>query len=467
MPVEQYRFRVQTREDISVAPEDWGRTSGTGMDKQQPAAGTAADYLIASKRCEILGLEHLLGTGRLVVSISNLVHALQRERGTANLFVGSAGTRCGDALDEAISRSRERQERFLSRLRELDTGAASHAASSRLFNRIAHAVHGLDELDAVRDAIRQQSLAPETIIDGYSVLIQSLLAVVFEAADSAADPAISAVLVAMFHLMQGKEFAGQERAIGAAGFARSQFGERLTRRLQHLIDSQERCFEVFCAFADAESLQRWNDGAAHQASAELERLRRIALTSGGGANSVDDLSDAWFDEASRRIDAMKQVEDQLEFSLETLCSTTLDQARDDLRQQRTEIEALAEQPAPGGTFAVFLGADDRLGPDDGGTKRYTMAWGGEELGRSLLDLLQSQSRRLQAMGEELKGARTALAERKNIEKAKGLIMRHRRLTEEEAYRFLRQVAMSQNRRLADVAVDTITMSDVLSIPDKS
>ncbi|MCK8516873.1 nitrate- and nitrite sensing domain-containing protein [Methylonatrum kenyense] len=431
------------------------------MGKQQSVAGTAADYLIASRRCEILGLEHLLGTSRLVVSISNLVHVLQRERGTANLFTGSAGSRCGGALDEAMARSREREQRFRSRLRELDTGASSPASNSRLFNRIAHALRGLDALEAVRDAIRQQSLSPETIIEGYSALIQALLGVVFEAADSAADHAISAILVAMFHLMQGKEFAGQERGIGAAGFAQGEFGQRSRRRLQHLIDSQERCFEVFVGFADAESLRLWNDGGAHRASAELERLRRIALTSGTATANVDDLSEAWFDEASRRIDAMKLVEDQLERSLETLCSATLEQARDALSRQRTAIEALAAEPAPGGTFAVFLGSDERSTPDDGGTQRYTMEWGGEQLGRSLLELLQSQSRRLQAMGEELNGARAALAERKNIERAKGLIMRHRRLTEEEAYRFLREVAMSQSRRLADVAADTIAMADLL------
>lgn len=35
-----------------------------------------------------------------------------------------------------------------------------------------------------------------------------------EAADVAADPAVSRLLVALFNLMQGKEFAGQERADG-------------------------------------------------------------------------------------------------------------------------------------------------------------------------------------------------------------------------------------------------------------
>ena len=82
------------------------------MNKQSATGQTAADYLIASKRCEILGFEHLLETGRLVVSISNLVHGLQRERGTANLYVASQGARCGDALEESITVSRALQERF-------------------------------------------------------------------------------------------------------------------------------------------------------------------------------------------------------------------------------------------------------------------------------------------------------------------------------------------------------------------
>ena len=69
----------------------------------------------------------------------------------------------------------------------------------------------------------------------------------------------------------------------------------------------------------------------------------------------------------------------------------------------------------------------------------------------MLALVQAQARRLQSMTEELDTARTALDERKLIERAKGLLMVRHGVSEEAAYALLRQSAMHQGRRLADVA----------------
>ena len=76
-------------------------------------------------------------------------------------------------------------------------------------------------------------------------------------------------------------------------------------------------------------------------------------------------------------------------------------------------------------------------------------------------MVQEQSARIQAMSNELDTVRATLNERKVVERAKGLLMAHRQLTEEEAYKALRQMAMNQNRRLLEVAEAVLTMADVL------
>lgn len=418
---------------------------------------TAADYLIASKRCDIHDLEQLLGTGRLVVAVSNLIHALQRERGAANVYLASGGGRFARDLPGLRQAALKQERQFRERLARIDPGAGYMPGASRLYSRVAYAIQGLDELRTVREEVRCLRLDSESVVDGYSQLIHGLLAVVFEAADSAVDPDISRLLVAMFHLMQGKEFAGRERAIGAGAFARGDFGERLTERLRHLIENQERCFQIFASFADDRSLATWHRIGAAEASSEFERLRRMACTAAPGQSADPDRADRWFEEASRRIDGLKQVEDQLESSLEDLCARKLEAARDDLDSHEHHLEALAEKPDERAAFAVFF---------DGGSAAvdpatYTTDVARPQLGRSLVDLVQSQSVRLQRMSEELDQARTALAERKTVERAKGLVMEHRGMTEEEAYRFLRQVAMAQSRPLAEVASDTVAMVDLL------
>ena len=68
------------------------------------------------------------------------------------------------------------------------------------------------------------------------------------------------------------------------------------------------------------------------------------------------------------------------------------------------------------------------------------------------------------MKEELDAIRSTLNERKLIERAKGLLMAHRRLSEEQAHRVLQQLAMSQSRRLVDIAEAVLATSDVLADP---
>ena len=65
------------------------------------------------------------------------------------------------------------------------------------------------------------------------------------------------------------------------------------------------------------------------------------------------------------------------------------------------------------------------------------------------------------MSDELQTVRAALNERKLVERAKGLLMATRKLSEEDAHKMLRQTAMSQNRRLVDVAQTVLSMADYL------
>ena len=53
--------------------------------------------------------------------------------------------------------------------------------------------------------------------------------------------------------------------------------------------------------------------------------------------------------------------------------------------------------------------------------------------------------------DELAAAKEALESRKTIERAKGILMKSRGLSEDEAYSLLRKTAMNEKRKLADIA----------------
>lgn len=70
-----------------------------------------------------------------------------------------------------------------------------------------------------------------------------------------------------------------------------------------------------------------------------------------------------------------------------------------------------------------------------------------------------QDRRLR---EELRDVQTRLAERKVVERAKGILMRERGVAEDEAFRLMRKLAMDRNAKIIDVAQQIIDVSTLLS-----
>lgn len=423
---------------------------------------SAPGFLLAAKRCEIHGLEQLETTAELVGSIGRLVHVLQKERGASNVYLGSGGTRFAAQRLQIIAEGAAAEAAVRERLYRLDTDSGRMAGGARLFSRIAWVLHGLDALPALRERIAAQALSAAQVTAALSELIAGLLAVVFEAADTAADPAISRALVALFNFMQGKELAGQERATGAAAFAAGRAAAVHQQRLLHLIEAQERCFQVFAEFADAGALSRWRIQQSAGELAELERLRRVLCVAAAEGALDTDLADVWFDCCSRRLDAMRDIEDVLAAHLQQLCAAKLGEARADLQDHKSLVDTLASA-APGGAPPVAVFFERALAGAAGSGELLAADGLGPQLGRSLLDVLQAQARRLQAMSDELNAVRGALNERKVIERAKGLLMAHRGLSEDQAYKLLRQTAMSQNRRLVEVAEATLALADFLPV----
>ena len=81
--------------------------------------------------------------------------------------------------------------------------------------------------------------------------------------------------------------------------------------------------------------------------------------------------------------------------------------------------------------------------------------------RAVIDVAVARFSAHQALRAELAEMRSALSERKVVERAKGLLMQTRRMSEDEAYRALRRLAMDQGKRLAEVAESVIAMAKIL------
>lgn len=81
--------------------------------------------------------------------------------------------------------------------------------------------------------------------------------------------------------------------------------------------------------------------------------------------------------------------------------------------------------------------------------------------RPVLHLAVRRFAAFSRLQNELHEARSALAEREAVDKAKRLLMKKRCISEPDAYALLRAQAMRSNRRIVDIAEALLTAEDLL------
>lgn len=98
---------------------------------------------------------------------------------------------------------------------------------------------------------------------------------------------------------------------------------------------------------------------------------------------------------------------------------------------------------------------------DAGVSAYIVDGLKKERVKPILDMAVMRFRAFDRLRRELTDAKTALTERKVIERAKGILMKMRGLSEEEAFALLRQTAMNEKKKMADIAQSVVTAASLL------
>jgi|SRR5512138_1546250 response regulator NasT len=131
----------------------------------------------------------------------------------------------------------------------------------------------------------------------------------------------------------------------------------------------------------------------------------------------------------------------------------------DVLEQLFTVSRCARRP-----IAMFV---DRSDTDmieaavEAGVGAYVVDGLKKERVKAVLDMAVSRFNAFQKLREELDRARAELDERKVVERAKGILMKERGLSEEAAYGLLRKAAMNENRRVSEVAQSVLTAARLL------
>jgi two-component system, response regulator / RNA-binding antiterminator len=97
-----------------------------------------------------------------------------------------------------------------------------------------------------------------------------------------------------------------------------------------------------------------------------------------------------------------------------------------------------------------------------GVSAYVVDGLDEKRIKAIVDVAVARFDELQDLRDQLAQANSKLAERKLIERAKGLLMKSRSLDEEAAYAALRRTAMDRNLKLSEVAQRIVDAADLLN-----
>nr|WP_315244982.1 nitrate- and nitrite sensing domain-containing protein [uncultured Albidiferax sp.] len=416
------------------------------------AALSVSNLVLRAKQLEIDAVRQLASRAELVDAIGQLIQGLQRERGASSIYLASQAQRFADMRRKIVGEV----EPLEAQLRAVFAQHLEPAqgATAKALSLMAWALLGLDALAALRSQIALQAMGAHDAVAAFSHLIAGLVELVFHVADGAGLPSVSRLLVALLHLVQAQEEAGQERAVGALMYASGHGNEAQQQRVVHLIDAQERSLQVFAEFAEPALRTRWEQEQLAPGVAQLERLRRTLCIAKPGAALDSKLSEPWFDVCTERINALWQLQVELVTRLRADCAARILDAQQDLQDSKGLLRRLRDNP-PQRTHAVdrFFDSAPAAAPEPLGS-----LYGGESA--SLRDLLQTQSARMASMEQELDAARRALHERKVIERAKGVLMARLGMNEEAAFRVLQKTSMDQNRRLLEVAEATLSLPDL-------
>ena len=131
----------------------------------------------------------------------------------------------------------------------------------------------------------------------------------------------------------------------------------------------------------------------------------------------------------------------------------------DMLEHALQVSRAARRP-----IAMFVDTTDAAATEaaiDAGVSAYVVDGLRKDRVKPILDMAIKRFNAIERMRAEVEAVKTELSERKMIDRAKGILMRSRGLSEEQAYQLLRKTAMNQSRKIAQVAESLILAAGLL------
>ena len=160
-----------------------------------------------------------------------------------------------------------------------------------------------------------------------------------------------------------------------------------------------------------------------------------------------------------RIDEMQSLLSRIYALDPDVIVIDLENPSRDVLEQMFQVSRAVRRPV-----AMFVDQSDAASIQasvDAGVSAYIVDGLKKERLKPILDLCISRFNAFAKLQDELDRAKSALEDRKVIERAKGILMKLKGLTEDEAYVLLRSTAMREKKKIGEIAQSILTASELL------
>ncbi|HEX04482.1 MAG TPA: hypothetical protein ENH10_04910, partial [Bacteroidetes bacterium] len=240
------------------------------------------------------------------ISVGNLVHETQKERGMSAGFLGGDGVEFRDALStqrENVDAREKELEAAILKLTYLDGGAD-------ILSVLNGVVKELDKRESIRRQVDNRSIEVRSAVAYYTDINSDLLEMIGVVSTLTTEGHVKGQANAYLAFLLAKERAGIERAVLSNTFASDQFSPGMSDYFRSLVTQQESFLKVFELGAEDDLLSEYNTIISSSAAKEANRLRSIAMENEiTGEFGVDPVH--WWDVQTSKINLLKGLENTI------------------------------------------------------------------------------------------------------------------------------------------------------------
>lgn len=252
---------------------------------------------------------------------SELVHNLQKERGSSAGFISSKGAKFSTEL-QAIRKDTDKALADVTKNYKEELHV--DALSKDLQAKIAKAFESLSKIQTIRSEVDSLGVAVGVPVGYYTNLNNDFIASIEEMVKMSSNAEMNNLINAFVNFLSAKERSGIERAVLSSTFSQDAFAPGFYEKFIGLLNGQEIFTNKFLFIAPVELKSFYEDSMKSNDVAEVDRMRKIALDRPNGGFDID--ATYWFATITKKINLLKNVEDAMAKKIEQQVTNLKDAA---------------------------------------------------------------------------------------------------------------------------------------------